>query len=82
MLLADTPLAHWMHDHGYNTSSLAREFNVKRLRVQHWVHRRAFPQGELLIKLIRKTGLTAEDFLPVNRLPQDQPARKRARKAA
>lgn len=64
MLLANTPLAKWMEANGYSVSSLARKLGESRLRVQHYVHRRAFPRGELLIKLIGLTGLEAKDFLP------------------
>ncbi len=64
MLLANTPLAKWMDATGRTTSGLARELGESRLRIQHYVHRRAFPQGPLLIKLINLTGLEAVDFLP------------------
>ena len=64
MLLANTPLARWMDANGYSINRLAREMGEARGRIQHYVHRRAFPQGYLLIKLLDLTGLEAKDFLP------------------
>lgn len=75
MLLANTPLAKWMDANGRTVSGLARELGEERGRIQHYVHRRAFPAGPLLIKLINLTGLSAEDFLP-------RRTRKRGGKAA
>lgn len=68
MQLANTPLAKWMDANGRSVTGLARELGEERGRIQHYVHRRAFPAGPLLIKLIELTGLEAKDFLPVRKI--------------
>lgn len=84
MPLAETPLARWMERHGYSVASLARELGESRMRIQHYVHRRAFPAGPLLIRLIAMTGLEARDFLPESQMPPDlqTPRQSRKRRAA
>lgn len=83
MLLADTPLARWMEANDYSVLSLARELGLERTRVQHYVHRRAFPQGPVLVRLIELTGLAAADFLPVSATPAPAKAKtRRSRRAA
>ena len=67
MLLANTPLAKWMDANGRTVTGLARELGESRLRIQHYVHRRAFPEARLLVRLITLTGLPVQDFVPKRR---------------
>lgn len=75
--MASTPLRRWLKQQGLTISGLARKLNVSRGRTQHWVKRASAPHGLLLLKLIKVTGLQAEQVMPLQDLVDYRRQRRR-----
>lgn len=91
--MASTPLRSWLNEHHLTITGFAKKLKVSRGRAQHWVKRSSAPHGQLLLRVIKMTGLKAQELMPSKhtikkrRLHRDrlvalQLAKKRKRKAA
>jgi plasmid maintenance system antidote protein VapI len=76
-MTTSTPLRRWLKREGLTITGLAEKLRVSRGRTQHWVKRASAPHGLLLLKLLKITGLRAEQVMPLQDLVDYRRQRRR-----